>query len=102
MRMLTASTGATRSARARPTPKPKKFTESGKMRMRTSVIVKTMSRLMKKSHFTVSPVIQIRDSRAQREPPVRSSIEGYIEEIGAEQERHFPPSQIHAKTGTLS
>ena len=84
------------------TANPGQVTRSGNSRTRKSVIVRTMIRPVKNSHFTVACVIPYSRYAATNNNPVDSSTSGYITEIGSPQVRHFPLSQIHANIGTLS
>ena len=65
-------------------------------------MVSTRIKHVKNSHFTVACVIPYSRNAATNNNPVASSTSGYITEIRSPHARHFPLSQVHPKTGTLS
>src|SRR5215472_3556075 len=94
--------GGTNAENSSPTANPGHVTRSGRSRTRKSVIVKTRIKQVKNSHFTVACVIPYSKNASTNSNPVASSTSGYIREIGSPHARHFPRSQNHANTGTLS
>src|SRR5215475_12980704 len=100
--MQVGSTGGKRREKATPRPNPNQLTASGRMRMRTSVMVRTIMRLMKKSHLKVSAEKPKVRKQVTKRKPVRSSMTGYMTEIGAAQERHLPRRMNQESTGMLS
>src|SRR5262249_49365696 len=92
----------TKSESSIPMANPGQVITSGSKRTRTSTMASTTMRQEKTIHLPVSGVNPKRRKQATKSKPVVTSIRGYIGEIGSLQERHFPPSQIQPRIGTLS